>query len=152
MSSRQQGYNGCFGVLPMLFAIDSFSDRVAEQAPIRKTGCRTGQLCHKTGLSSKDFIAPDSFTFKNGRMFQIGRTYGAMSFLQILAPELTDRMLADFLDLESSMVVTLHIQSIHQSTAIKNVKRKITDLQRMTIEEQKKAIRAGYDMLRPDRV
>ena len=40
----------------------------------------------KTGLSSKDFIAPDSFTFKNGRMFQIGRTYGAMSFLQILAP------------------------------------------------------------------
>ena len=101
---------------------------------------------YKTGLSSKDFIAPDSFTFKNGRMFQIGRTYGAMSFLQILAPELTDRMLADFLDLESSMVVTLHIQSIDQSTAIKNVKRKITDLQKMTIEEQKKAVRSGYDM------
>ncbi len=100
----------------------------------------------KTGLSSKDFIAPDSFTFKNGRMFQIGRTYGAMSFLQILAPELTDRMLADFLDLESSMVVTLHIQSIDQSAAIKNVKRKITDLQKMTIEEQKKAVRSGYDM------
>ena len=89
----------------------------------------------KTGLSSKDFIAPDSFTFKNGRMFQIGRTYGAMSFLQILAPELTDRMLADFLDLEHSMVVTLHIQSIDQSAAIKRVKRKITDLQKMTIEE-----------------
>ncbi len=101
---------------------------------------------YKTGLSSKDFIAPDSFTFKNGRMFQSGRTYGAMSFLQILAPELTDRMLADFLDLESSMVVTLHIQSIDQSAAIKNVKRKITDLQKMTIEEQKKAVRAGYDM------
>ena len=100
----------------------------------------------KTGLSSKDFIAPDSFTFKNGRMFQIGKTYGAMSFLQILAPELTDRMLADFLDLENSMVVTLHIQSIDQSVAIKNVKRKITDLQKMTIEEQKKAVRAGYDM------
>ena len=79
---------------------------------------------YKTGLSSKDFIAPDSFTFKNGRMFQIGRTYGAMSFLQILAPELTDRMLADFLDLESSMMVTLHIQSIDQSAAIKNVKQK----------------------------
>lgn len=101
---------------------------------------------YKTGLSSKDFIAPDSFTFKNGRMFQIGKTYGAMSFLQILAPELTDRMLADFLDLENSMVVTLHIQSIDQSAAIKNVKRKITDLQKMTIEEQKKAVRAGYDM------
>ncbi|WP_347288452.1 conjugal transfer protein TraE [uncultured Alistipes sp.] len=100
----------------------------------------------KTGLSSKDFIAPDSFTFKSGQYFQIGRTYGAVSFLQILAPELTDRMLADFLDLENSMVVTLHIQSIDQSAAIKNIKRKITDLDRMKIEEQKKAVRAGYDM------
>ena len=100
----------------------------------------------KTGLSSKDFIAPDSFTFKNGQYFRIGQTYGAASFLQILAPELTDRMLADFLDLENNMVVTLHIQSIDQSAAIKTIKRKLTDLDKMRIEEQKKAVRAGYDM------
>ena len=100
----------------------------------------------KTGLSSKDFIAPDSFTFRSSRRFQIGRAHGAVSFLQILAPELTDRMLADFLDLESSLVVTLHIQSIDQSAAIKNIKRKITDLDAMKIQEQKKAVRAGYDM------
>lgn len=100
----------------------------------------------KTGLSSKDFIAPDSFTFKSGRSFLIGKTFGAVSFLQILAPELTDRMLADFLELESSLVVTLHIQSIDQSAAIKTIKRKITDLDKMKIEEQKKAVRAGYDM------
>ena len=42
----------------------------------------------------------------------IPASYGAASFIQILAPELTDRMLADFLDLENGMVVTLHIQSI----------------------------------------
>jgi len=100
----------------------------------------------QTGLSSKDFIAPDSFTFKNGQYFRIGQAYGAASFLQILAPELTDRMLADFLDLENSMVVTLHIQSIDQGTAIKTIKRKLTDLDKMRIEEQKKAVRAGYDM------
>ena len=101
---------------------------------------------YKTGLTSKDFIAPDSFTFAHKQRFQIGKTYGAMSFLQILAPELTDRMLADFLDLESSLVVTLHIQSIDQSAAIKNIKRKITDLDAMKIQEQKKAVRSGYDM------
>ena len=100
----------------------------------------------KTGLSSKDFIAPDSFTFQNGQYFRIGQVYGAASFLQILAPELTDRMLAEFLDLENSMVVTLHIQSIDQSAAIKTIKRKLTDLDKMRIEEQKKAVRAGYDM------
>jgi len=100
----------------------------------------------QTGLSSKDFIAPDSFTFQNGQYFKVGRTYGAASFIQILAPELTDRMLADLLDLEDSMVVTLHIQSIDQSAAIKTIKRKLTDIDKMKIEEQKKAVRAGYDM------
>ena len=99
-----------------------------------------------TGLSVKDFIAPSSFEFRTGKVFGMGRKLGAVSFLQILAPELNDRMLADFLDMESSLVVTMHIQSVDQTKAIKTVKRKITDLQKMTIEEQKKAVRSGYDM------
>ncbi len=99
-----------------------------------------------SGLSTKDFIAPSSFEFKNGRMFRMGKLYGAASFLQILAPELNDRMLADFLDMESSLIVNLHIQSVDQISAIKTVKRKITDLDRAKIDEQKKAVRAGYDM------
>ena len=99
-----------------------------------------------TGLSVKDFIAPSSFEFPNGYNFRIGQKFGAVSFLQIMAPELNDRLLADFLDMESSLVVSMHIQSIDQVKAIKTVKRKITDLQKMTIEEQKKAVRAGYDM------
>ena len=99
-----------------------------------------------SGLSVKDFIAPSSFEFRNGKEFSVGKKLGAVSFLQILAPELNDRMLADFLDMESSLIVTMHIQSVDQVKAIKTVKRKITDLQKMTIEEQKKAVRSGYDM------
>ena len=101
----------------------------------------------KTGLSTKDFIAPTSFTFsKDGKTFRIGEYSGAVSFLQILAPELTDRMLAEFLDLDDAVTVNLHIQSIDQAQAIRNIKRKMSDLQKMKIEEQKKAVRAGYDM------
>ena len=99
-----------------------------------------------SGLSVKDFIAPSSFEFKNGSTFGIGNKIGTVSFLQILAPELNDRLLADFLDMESSLVVSLHVQSVDQVKAIKTIKRKITDLQKMTIEEQKKAVRSGYDM------
>ena len=99
-----------------------------------------------SGLSTKDFIAPSSFEFKEGRTFRMGKKFGAVSFLQILAPELNDRMLADFLDMESSLIATMHIQSVDQVAAIKTVKRKITDLDKMKIEEQKKAVRAGYDM------
>ena len=99
-----------------------------------------------SGLSTKDFIAPSSFEFRNGRMFRMGKKFGAASFVQILAPELNDRMLADFLDMESSQIVNLHVQSVDQINAIKTVKRKLTDLDRQKIEEQKKAVRSGYDM------
>uniref|UniRef100_UPI003FF07798 VirB4-like conjugal transfer ATPase, CD1110 family n=1 Tax=Faecalibacterium prausnitzii TaxID=853 RepID=UPI003FF07798 len=99
-----------------------------------------------SGLSTKDFIAPSSFEFRTGKQFRMGKKYGAVSFLQILAPELNDRLLADFLDMESSLIVSMHIQSVDQVKAIKTVKRKITDLDRSKIEEQKKAVRAGYDM------
>ena len=100
----------------------------------------------KTGLSTKDYIAPTSFNFRDGKTFRMGTTIGAVSFVQILAPELTDRMLADFLDLDNAVTVNLHIQSIDQSEAIKNIKRKLSDLDKMRIEEQKKAVRSGYDM------
>ncbi len=99
-----------------------------------------------SGLSTKDFIAPSSFKFGEGRYFHMGRKIGAVSFLEILAPELNDRMLADILDLETGVIVNLHIRSIDQTEAIKTIKRKITDLDKMKIEEQKKAVRSGYDM------
>ena len=101
----------------------------------------------KTGLSTKDFISPSGLSFsKDGKTFRVGDHSGAVSFLQILAPELTDRLLADLLDLNDAVTVNLHIQSIDQAQAIRNIKRKMSDLQKMTIEEQKKAVRSGYDM------
>ena len=99
-----------------------------------------------SGLSTKDFIAPTSFSFHGNRIFQIGELYGAMSYLFITAPELSDQLLKDFLDMESSQIVTMHIQSVDQTSAIKKVKRTITELDRSKIEEQKKAVRSGYDM------
>ena len=100
----------------------------------------------ESGLSVKDFIAPSSFAFKGNRTFQMGELYGAMSYLAITASDLSDRMLADFLDMESSQIVTMHIQSVDQTAAIKTIKRTITELDRSKIEEQKKAVRSGYDM------
>ena len=116
--------------------------RIGDHAPFRFSW----DWLAPSGLSVKDFIAPSSFEFAKGNYFGIGQKRGAVSFLQILAPELNDRMLADFLDMESSLIVTMHVQSVDQVSAIKTIKRKITDLDRMKIEEQKKAVRSGYDM------
>ena len=100
----------------------------------------------RSGLSVKDAIAPTVFAFKNSRCFQMGGLYGAMSFLSITASDLSDQLLKDFLEMDSSQIVTMHIQSVDQNKAIKTVKRTITELDRSKIEEQKKAVRAGYDM------
>ena len=99
-----------------------------------------------SGLSVKDFIAPTSFSFPGGRTFTMGNLHGAMSYLQITASDLSDQLLKDFLDMETSEIVTMHIQSVDQTAAIKQIKHTITELDRSKIEEQKKAVRAGYDM------
>ena len=100
----------------------------------------------KSGLSVKDAIAPTAFAFKNSRTFQMGGIYCAASFLNITASDISDQLLKDFLDMDSSQIVTMHIQSVDQNRAIKTVKRTITELDRSKIEEQKRAIRAGYDI------
>ena len=99
-----------------------------------------------SGLSVKDFIAPTSFSFPGSRTFTMGDLKGAMSYLQITASDLSDQMLKDFLDMESSQIVTMHVQSVNQTTAIRQIKHTITELDRSKIEEQKKAVRSGYDM------
>lgn len=93
----------------------------------------------------KDFIAPTSFQF-NSRNFRLGGLHCAMSYLAINASEVSDGLLKKILDTESSQVVTMHIHPMEQGKAIKDVKHTITDLDRSRIDEQKKAVRSGYDM------
>ncbi len=100
----------------------------------------------ESGLSVKDFIAPTAFAFPGSRTFQMGSLFGAMSYLAITASDLSDEMLKDFLAMESTQILTMHIQSVDQTEAIKTIKHTITELDRSKIEEQKKAVRSGYDM------
>lgn len=96
--------------------------------------------------SSKSRIVPDEFNFTPSKYFKFGKYIGATSHFQILASELSDRMLAEFLDIEDNINISFHIQAIDQAEAIKMVKRINTDIDKMRIEENKKAVRSGYDM------
>lgn len=97
--------------------------------------------------SLKDVIAPKviNFGYKNDE-FKINNKYAATLHLSIEASELSDRALAEYLDLELEMLVSMHIYSLEQQKAVKMVKTKASDLDSIKIEEQKKAIKAGYDM------
>lgn len=100
----------------------------------------------KTGLSTKDYIAPTSFHFGEARTYRSGTRLGCVSYLQIIAADVYDNALSDFLEADADVVVTMHIRPIDQQEALKMVKRKITDLDSMKITEQKRAVRSGYDM------
>ena len=104
------------------------------------------------GMGTKDFIVPDSFDFRQSRSFRVGQTWGAASYLQIMASELSDKLLLEILELDAELTVTMHIQTVDQLKAIKTVKGKLSDIGKMKVEEQRKAVRAGYDpdILPPD--
>ena len=106
----------------------------------------------KTGMGTKDFIAPTSFDFRQSRLFCVGTTWGAASYMQIMASELSDKLLAELLEMDAEITITMHIQTVDQTKAVKTVKAKLTDIDRMKMDEQKKAARAGYDIdiLPPD--
>lgn len=106
----------------------------------------------KTGMGTKDFIAPTSFDFRQSRAFRVGTTWGAALYMQIMASELSDKLLAELLEVDAEMTITLHIQTVDQTKAVKTVKAKLTDIDRMKMDEQKKAAQAGYDIdiLPPD--
>ena len=107
----------------------------------------------KTGLGTKEAIAPfEGFDFSQPRLFRAGRYWGAASYLQIMASEMSDQLLREILELDAELTVTLHIQTVDQGRAIKTIKGKVSDIGKMKVEEQRKAIRAGYDpdILPPD--
>lgn len=105
-----------------------------------------------TGLSSKDFIAPSSFSFKSGpelnatRYFRSGDRVGAVSYLQVFASDMEDRIIADMLNLGSNLWISIHSKAMSRKEALDYAKGNVTDIQAMIITNQKQAVRNGYDM------
>lgn len=106
----------------------------------------------KTGLSSKDFIAPSSFSFKSGpelnatKYFRVGDRVGAVSYLQVFASDMEDRIIADVMNLGSNVWISIHSDAMSRKEALDYAKGNVTDIQAMIITNQKNAVRGGYDM------
>ena len=112
------------------------------------------KLIPQAGMSTKDYIAPTGFDFRQSRFFRVGAMWGAASYVQIMASELSDKLLRELLETDAEMTVTMHVRAVDQAKAIKMVKTKLTDIDRMKMDEQKRASKSGYDwdILPPDLV
>lgn len=106
----------------------------------------------KTGLSSKDFIAPSSFSFKSGpelnatKYFRVGDRVGAVSYLQVFASDMEDRIIADMMNLGSNVWISIHSDAMSRKEALDYAKNNVADIQAMVITNQRTAVRSGFDM------
>ena len=100
----------------------------------------------ESGKSVKDYIAPSGFDFRYPSRFKAGKMYGSVHYLDIIAPKFDDELLKKLLDLDANLTITMHMQTMDPIKAIKMLKGALTNIQKMKIEEQKKAVRSGYDM------
>lgn len=101
-------------------------------------------LVKRMGYSTKDFVAPTSLSFKKSD-FEIADGYGSITSINILAGELSDKIISDYLEIDGLVSLNFHIKPYDQLAALKYVRGKHSDVQKMKIDEQKKAFRAGYD-------
>ncbi len=104
------------------------------------------------GLTPKDYIAPSSLNFQYKNSFMCGNFYGSTFSINLIASEISDRFLTTLLDTENPMSFNMHFTAIDNLEAKKFVKRKLSDVEKMKVDEQKKAAQQGYDMdiLPPD--
>ena len=100
----------------------------------------------ESGKSVKDYIAPPGFDFRYPSRFKTGKMYGSVHYLDIIAPRFNDELLKKLLDIDDNLTVTLHMQTMDPVKAINMLNGALTNIQKMKIEEQKKAVRSGYDM------
>ncbi len=98
------------------------------------------------GLGVKDYVAPPGFDFRKPCSFKSGGMYGSVFYVDISAPKLDDSLLKRLLDIDSNITVTIHMGNVDPSGALKMIKEALSNVQKMKIDEQKKAVRSGYDM------
>ena len=106
------------------------------------------ELSCRSGLRTKDLIAPGVLDFKpQGRAdcFYSDGMYGQVLGFRRFGSELSDRALADIIDLALPLNVTLHIQAMDKAKAVAYVKQRLAWMDKEIIDEQMTAVKKGYD-------
>ena len=99
----------------------------------------------QSGLTTKDAIAPSSFDFAEKSCFHFGNMIGQVMFLKDLPADMSDRLISSLSDLPINLNITMHIKSYEQDKAFSMIKSKISFMEQQKIDEQKKALKSGYD-------
>lgn len=100
--------------------------------------------------TTKDCIAPTQIDWRPDGMFNDcfkldNGVYGQVLVMKKFGSELSDRALADIVDLPLPMAVTWFVQPMDKSKAINFVRTRSAWIDKEIIEEQRSAVNKGYD-------
>ena len=99
-------------------------------------------------LTAKDFVCPDALDFKPdglGSCYRSDGTWCQVLSLHRFGSELTDRCLAEIIDLPIPLAITIHVQPLDKAASVAFVKRRIAWMDKEIIDEQMSAVKKGYD-------
>ena len=109
------------------------------------------KYCSKSGHSPKDFVAPPSVKFKKNE-FMLSDCKGSVQYIELITDQISDNILADYLDNNDMISLSVQVTSIDTVDALKITKSALTDLEAKKIDNQQKALQSGYDpdIMSPD--
>lgn len=101
-------------------------------------------IMRRMGLTTKDMIAPDSFSFKSD-YGMVGDKYFRALFLRKLPSFLGDNVLAELTNTNLNMITSIIFEPIESEKALKMVRNQITNINANVVKKQKMASKSGYD-------
>lgn len=96
-------------------------------------------------LTTKDYIAPNSFSFKEKDYFQFDDHYGCVLFAKTINSNLTDELVNVLSRLPMELVLTIHVSIMDQAVALEMVQRKIAFMDQEQVQASQKAVQQGYN-------
>lgn len=96
-----------------------------------------------TGLTTKDYIAPNSFEF-NSNHFRIGDKYGRALYLKMLPTSLRDTFVKELSDISCNMLLSINFEPVSNEDAIKLVRNQTVNINANVIKSQQRAFKNGY--------
>lgn len=91
----------------------------------------------KKGHNFKDYICPDSFSFKKD-YFEMGKKYGRVLFLKDYASYIKDTMVAELTDLNRNMMISIDIIPVPTDEAVKEVENRLLGVESNITNWQRK--------------
>ncbi len=100
-------------------------------------------IMRRMGLTTKDMVAPESFTFKSDHGM-VGSKYFRALYIKSLPTFLGDSVLSQLTNTDCNMLTSLIFEPMETDKAIEKARSQITNINTSMVDQQKKASKGGF--------